>query len=156
MDTFNPFANAWGDDDGGPSSTSSPPASSFKLPGEGDHDRLDRHANADSQHAHDPLGFKATTPSVTVLSDDGDDAWGAAAAAPVASTSAAAGLAIDEWSTAPSTPKPPIEDEDEEESSWKPAAALSPALDTSPPAWAIEGVFYRPVLTWRARPTQHV
>lgn len=144
MDSFNPFANAWGDDsstdtpDNGIPSTSS---TTFKLPGEiSDNHGLDRHSsiNGVNEH-HDPLGFKSTP---TVVIADDEDAWGA----PVASTSraatpAAAAGTIDEWSTAPSTPKPPYEGESNEpveETSWKPAG-LSPVLSSSPPAWAIEG-----------------
>lgn len=143
MDSFNPFANAWGDDNaasGPPQSTSS--SSAFRFPNE--EDRLP----SDS----DPLGFKSSlnthTPAVVIDSNDDGDAWGSAAAAasqPVASTSSVAGLgAADEWYTAPSTPKPPASPDEGvatayTEDSWQPST-LSPAIVSSPPpAWAIEG-----------------
>jgi hypothetical protein len=153
MDSFNPFANAWGDDAATSNSASAsaiPPNEGLKFPN-----------SPSTTHKHDPLGFGVSAHShSTILTpppvdDPNEDAW----SAPVASTSAATfGHNDDEWSTSVAygaggaeIAARPSRQNTEDHTAWKPAGS-SPVLDPEPPAWAVEGELRRAHVYRRSSP----
>lgn len=157
MDSFNPFANAWGDDtaapstspDAGPSTLSKP---SFNFARDDEQSTAAAHNDDD-----DPLGFKSSFGPSGV--DGDEDAWASSQA--VASTSTLTSRPDEDgWSPHPSTSSPPKHASpqarafEDTEDSWHQSTS-SPALDASPPAWAIEGLSQIPTAIPLLRPLTH-